>query len=647
MTNTARTHNKSTQSTSTPPTDNNEKRVRASSSLQTKTFIRHRVDEFFSDPNNIDEYPNELKRWNEIKTNFGRTSLLVMAEFGLDKLHLKSYRKTAQWKSGDNQDKVEFLEPWPPRENPQPSPPAPKHPPPSPAARESLTQVCRELYGSEPKYDTVELCDTSGDPVYETTVTHPNNSTIKGTAMALTQDDSRNEAVKAALKGIQAGIDMNDTENEPVTPDVVPMTQDNDADDGKTINVIDATPPSTPHMDPASIIDIMEKNFKRLFISTLNDMTEDFDRRISNLIDTAVENTIQTSVTKTVDKYVTDIIENKLKDAANTKLDKTFKTEFINNMKPAIENDISKACIESVTKEVRGNALKLISEQKTIFEQSITSSTNSFKQLAECHKKELSANRKQIKTDIKQIYDTHLVSLQIETNNHLNNIDNNAFDAIANIEETTQAQTKLVLDTINDEVAYVLNNNNILNMSSQQPNNATFEINEEAIHRDSFNETETIVHIMDAHSDESLIPYYTIRYQNGKERITTSDCLRKKNTPISKIQNCGRFSKVDASLLGSHKPSQVHSTNNFVTPTRQSPQSLPESSPSEIKFFHSHFKSPLKNKGDIISFYKQLRAQGRLYNLHLIDLNDIKEDVDLCPSGIPTPSREKMALAIY
>ena len=110
-------------------------------------------------------------------------------------------------------------------------------------------------------------------------------------------------------------------------------------------------------------------------------------------------------------------------------------------MKPAIENDISKACIESVTKEVRGNTLKLISEQKTIFEQSITSSTNSFKQLAECHKKELSANRKQIKTDIKQIYDTHLVSLQIETNNHLNNIDNNAFDAIANIEETTQAQT--------------------------------------------------------------------------------------------------------------------------------------------------------------------------------------------------------------
>ena len=72
-------------------------------------------------------------------------------------------------------------------------------------------------------------------------------------------------------------------------------------------------------------------------------------------------------------------------------------------------------------------------------------------------------------------------------------------------------------------------------MSSQQPNNATFEINEEAIHRDSFNETETTVHIIDVHSDESLIPYYTIRYQNGKERITTSDCLRKKNTPISKI----------------------------------------------------------------------------------------------------------------
>ena len=103
----------------------------------------------------------------------------------------------------------------------------------------------------------------------------------------------------------------------------------------------------------------------------------------------------------------------------------------------------------------------------------------------------------------------------------------NSFDAIANIEETTQSQTKLVLDTINDEVAYVLNNTNVINMSHNQPSNAIFNVNKEAIHRDSFNETETTVKIVDVHSDESLIPYYTVRFQNGKERITTSDCLRK------------------------------------------------------------------------------------------------------------------------
>ena len=74
---------------------------------------------------------------------------------------------------------------------------------------------------------------------------------------------------------------------------------------------------------------------------------------------------------------------------------------------------------------------------------------------------------------------------------------------------------------------------------------------------------------------------------------------------------------------------------------------LSEPTWSEIKFFHSHFKFPLKDRDDIINFYKQLRAQGRPYNLHLIDLNDIKENVDLCPLGTPASIREKMALAIY
>ena len=48
-----------------------------------------------------------------------------------------------------------------------------------------------------------------------------------------------------------------------------------------------------------------------------------------------------------------------------------------------------------------------------------------------------------------------------------------------------------------------------------------------------------------------------------------------------------------------------------------------------------------------MTFYKQLCAQGKAYNIHLVDIESIGKGVDLCPTYIPATARNEMALAVY
>ena len=48
-----------------------------------------------------------------------------------------------------------------------------------------------------------------------------------------------------------------------------------------------------------------------------------------------------------------------------------------------------------------------------------------------------------------------------------------------------------------------------------------------------------------------------------------------------------------------------------------------------------------------MTFYKQLYAQGKSYNIHLVDIESIGKGVDLCPQQVPKHERNEMALALY
>ena len=256
MTNVLRTaRTRTSASTNQSQTTLTEKWVRASSSLQTKTFIRNRIDHFLSNDGNSDLYKTELQRWNEIKTSFGRTSLHVIAEFGLNTLKLTSFRKTKNWKNGANQDKVEFLEPWPPREASS-APTEESSTPTEPVSNTvtNLSKVCTELYGSEPAYDTRTTPDTSGKLVYETTVRHANNPKLVGTAMALTGQQARNDATTAALLAVQQGI----SSVQPASPDTGPPPMDIVAPSQDDEN--DAADAQNPKKPPAIDTNAIVKN---------------------------------------------------------------------------------------------------------------------------------------------------------------------------------------------------------------------------------------------------------------------------------------------------------------------------------------------------------------------------------------------------
>ena len=59
------------------------------------------------------------------------------------------------------------------------------------------------------------------------------------------------------------------------------------------------------------------------------------------------------------------------------------------------------------------------------------------------------------------------------------------------------------------------------------------------------------------------------------------------------------------------------------------------------------FKASLRSDDDIINFYLQLKSQGEIYNIHLIDIKDVQPGLDLCPKGIRVAARKKMSLAIF
>ena len=88
-------------------------------------------------------------------------------------------------------------------------------------------------------------------------------------------------------------------------------------------------------------------------------------------------------------------------------------------------------------------------------------------------------------------------------------------------------------------------------------------------------------------------------------------------------------------------PYEVGRSNHGNRPARQAQSTW------SLYGFHKHFKAKLKNDTMILNFYQQLYTQGTPYGVKCLPLQDIRPNMDLCPSQYDKQQRDEMALTIY
>lgn len=104
---------------------------------------------------------------------------------------------------------------------------------------------------------------------------------------------------------------------------------------------------------------------------------------------------------------------------------------------------------------------------------------------------------------------------------------------------------------------------------------------------------------------------YTIRFSNNISINTKRDNILPTVHAPPPVKSSTRFPNVDPTLLGNSSP---HSSPPFsVPPQNHTTSSTQFKAPDtiDIKSFHYHFKGKLKDDDDILTFYNQLRSQGR------------------------------------
>ena len=122
--------------------------------------------------------------------------------------------------------------------------------------------------------------------------------------------------------------------------------------------------------------------------------------------------------------------------------------------------------------------------------------------------------------------------------------------------------------------------------------------------------------------------------------------LQRLEQPSKTKQPHKLFPNVNVDQILSSKP---------ITSTYQSMSRPPDTVPTEyqapsafdIKAFHQQFQARITSDADILTFYNQLKSQGRKYHIYLKDLDEIGPESDVCPEQVDSNAREDMALAIY
>lgn len=222
----------------------------------------------------------------------------------------------------------------------------------------------------------------------------------------------------------------------------------------------------------------------------------------------------------------------------------------------------------------------------------------------------------------------------LKGNDKLKALDNSFNKHVENLESETQGH----LDNMTEVAKFHQSSSPRTTVPVPPTNNATpistpFPVNEEVIYTDPVSGKSTVACVIDVIDNNPESSYYFIKFANGNGVHTIPENLTRRTI----IPQVSRFSNVDQNQFQS---SQQHS---FATMT----QNLKEPENLDLKSFHYPFKSPLHSDDDVINCYNQLRSQGQRYHIHLIVINNITGNADLCPKQVPPRARETMALAIY
>ena len=622
-----------------------------------RDFLTKRIDSYLKGEIRGKLDDKISKEWKEIVQK-GKNDFPNMLNFAVDRLKLQSIRRQENYKRLSNVMKAKFLEPFHPKMEEETweiiseANPASKPKP----SYDKLLKFCINQYKTPMTYSHEQIIK-NGKQIWKTTVTHPDsNNRVFGIGEAEDQYDSHDLASSMAVRNLETSKrdiisktpptsqgnivveedddekNKNGDEEEEKVEDLrleSEFPKENEESDDDSEKEYDNIPQPTTVSIRKEAYEVLEENFKQLLTTAIDSMGDLFDNRIRNvigeMIDKKLNKMLNTEITKQADAKTAKEIKSAVQEYAEAQITDNMKESVCD----AVVKKISKLASDECTtrfKEVKGkietheeNVMNSIATANTEAVDEITSihqsKLQSYEKIVKRDKNEINLNRESYKNAMKNQFETHLIQLQNETNEHVSNI-NEVGQQYKNKAEHTEKYQPMI----------------------------EFVCNEEVVYKDPITGQQCSAWIADVDDDDEEMIFYTIKFGTGKTRRTNAESISKLTTVENAIPTCNRFANVDISQIS--PPKSTKPIPALCTPTK-SQQILDAPSGLDIKNFHSQFKSPLRSDADIFNFYNQLRSQGKNYNIHLIDINDITKDNDLCPKGVQKGARDTMAMAIY
>ena len=666
--------------------------VKSSKSL--KDTLEERVNAFFDQSTHRDlhknAYDNWIKHTNARKSQWDlRTILDITKQLPLSTVKFVS--NSAAYK-----ERVHFLYPFIPDMESSHL----KTPPASPA-KSSVSQTQTPTQGltptqspnlldTSPNEHTEYTTPTSTTPVF--TVPPSNPPHTEGTQVS-TQDTDTFDDTERGVTGrfifnqVQRTFDTQFQEQLNQTIN----TSFNDHFERNMNLYSDTLDTRIKHIVSEALEELFEQKLKPHIKTSVKDMYDTID---SATMETIIHDKIGEQIHTQMEQSATSVINSKAKLMSDVVLESI--------VQPKLERMVQEA--KSNLQQVTDNRINEIKNVPTSFMQSLRDIKASYESLVTTTKREIHEARDASILDLSTEANSHIEYIAQEAGDHLNNLSDIAAERSISLKRTLQVDFAQAQSTLATSCCEHLHNmkmwfdtNSSAFYSSRETQKALepktpvpFQEQQKVWYTKDKNSVSAPVKIVAVHNDDDGECYYTVRFPTGLEKQTTSSCLstsgsvHSKNvasrwhdfvdvnvqrteasssipriksqnqTSTSKSSRAAHNTAIDPVLVDfdddDYEPivSTRQTTRNAQT-TQPTADEMKNNGPSSyyINQFHKFFKGKVENENTLLTFYQQLHSQGPGYGIFLIDLKDIRPDIDLCPSDVSHVAREGMKIALY